>query len=485
MNTSIEDCHTYTFQTSDGPVTCQLHPNHFGFLQNYTDDENPIELFDITQKEADEGIKLYQHYLVFHQLMKDIENGITLPDKETMGTVTKSLIVKQKNVFLDWLHFNLTPNELNVFLMISGRSPPDKLEDSIYEYYWFKPTPKNQRQLTDLITIACVNNNLTVLKWLVKSECFSGLVTDQVSWVNYWCNRILHAMTDEFYEQVTFIALNTVGKALKPGIDEAVSYLCSYGIIKPLTWMIKNYKMLFSFDIHHTRNFISSHDDDEIIHEELLRVLACNITNLKYMISMEHELGKFDIHAQDEALFRSICLRGDLESVKFLISLEPTHDKINIHANDENAFIWACRNGHLEVAKWLLSLEPTHGKINIHANDENAFICACRNGHLEVAKWLLSLESTQGKINIHANDENAFIRTCENGHLEVAKWLLSLEPTHGKINIHAMDDLLFKTRQPELKKWMHSLETILTSNGDVNMLPNTIANGYDETDDDM
>jgi hypothetical protein len=59
--------------------------------------------------------------------------------------------------------------------------------------------------------------------------------------------------------------------------------------------------------------------------------------------------------------------------VKYLISLEPDHNRIDIHAENEVAFRLACYNGHLSIVKYLISLEPEYGRTNIHALDNYAF----------------------------------------------------------------------------------------------------------------
>jgi ankyrin repeat protein len=162
------------------------------------------------------------------------------------------------------------------------------------------------------------------------------------------------------------------------------------------------------------------------------------------------DYSRIDIHAN--GAFQLACGNGHLDVVKFLLSLEPERGRIDIHAGNflvfdvitsKSAFQLACCNGHLDVVKYLISLEPDHGRINIHADDEYAFRWACSDNHLNVVKFLLSLESDHGRINIHACDELAFRWACSDNHLNVVKFLLSLESDHGRIDIHCRSDSAF------------------------------------------
>jgi hypothetical protein len=464
MNTSIEDvnthyegCNAYHFQTTDGLVTCQLHPNHFGFLQNYTNDGNPIELFDITQKEADDGIKLYHHYLIFHQLMNDLLAGTKLPEKEEIQTVVKILVDINQNKFLHWLQFKMSEEE-TIMASLIDKPTAKKLNNYICEYYW------SSKSILTLVSCsfvpACLNGHLKVAKWLISLEPTHGKIdihaTDEETIDAYTCNEYaFRTACENGHLEVAKWLLSlepTHGKIdIHAGNNYAFKFACFNGHLEIAQW-------LFSLELIHGKfgspsGKFGSHSDKS-----------------------DSSLDNLNIHTSNEFAFRTACGRGHLEVAKWLISLEPTHGIIDIHTDDKFAFRNACKNGHLEVAKWLHSLEPTHGKIDIHTKDEFAFRKACENGHLEVAKWLLSLEPTHGPIDIHVDDgeandeyvnnkhthnEYAFVIACANGHLEVVKWLLSLEPTHGKIDIHAENDCAFKLAcscgHLEIAQWLLSL----------------------------
>lgn len=59
----------------------------------------------------------------------------------------------------------------------------------------------------------------------------------------------------------------------------------------------------------------------------------------------------FDIHVRDDAVFRSSCIKGDLDTAKILYKRGA-----NIHICNDHAFSWSCEYNKWDVAKWLYML---------------------------------------------------------------------------------------------------------------------------------
>lgn len=122
----------------------------------------------------------------------------------------------------------------------------------------------------------------------------------------------------------------------------------------------------------------------------------------------------FDIHKNNEYIFRECCYFGKIDVLKWIIETDP---KTNIRAENDEAFRECCRSGHVNIAKWLIELDPT---IDIHVNDDEAFRLACYNGHYDIAYWMVHKFPN---INVNSKYDYAFRWACRNGHLNIAEWL--------------------------------------------------------------
>jgi hypothetical protein len=165
----------------------------------------------------------------------------------------------------------------------------------------------------------------------------------------------------------------------------------------------------------------------------------------------------FNIHFQNDLLFRKCCENGNLDLVKWLYSIDGI---INIHYNNEKAFRLACKNGNLDVAQWLYSLDD---KPNIHVKNNNIFLNVIKHDHFDVAQWLYSIHkfnitidhldgatseniskwlySLNQNLNLHYDNDKLFKNACYNNYIDKAKWLYSLD---NNINIRYNDDEIFK-----------------------------------------
>ena len=79
-----------------------------------------------------------------------------------------------------------------------------------------------------------------------------------------------------------------------------------------------------------------------------------------------YSVGNFDIHIENDYVFRLSCINGKLEVAKWLYSF----GNIDIHFRDNYALHWSYQKGHVKVAKWLCSLGDTE-YINMSNEDLN------------------------------------------------------------------------------------------------------------------
>jgi hypothetical protein len=184
----------------------------------------------------------------------------------------------------------------------------------------------------------------------------------------------------------------------------------------------------------------------------------------------------FDIHFDNDCLFRFACYRNDFKMAEWLYSL----GGVNIHAVDEYAFKYTVFNHDLRMAKWIYDLginDSNAGKINININNDSIFQNLCKYSTLENAKWLYSLGIESGsKININANDDNAFVSACNNifNNYNIAIWLYELGLETGSvINLSAQDNDAFRycftKKNYEFAKWLYSKSTESIESNKINI----------------
>lgn len=147
---------TYTVYVDDASVECQMNPQHFAFLQNV----NSNELYFMgTINVVNEGIKLYKHYLTFHNTVNQIVDGTNIIATTDMKDIVETIHLLTQNEFLAWLHFDFTEDESKIIHYINNPKIPE--HDSIIEYYIH-----NQPRYKSIFDV-CRDGHLNVLKWLI------------------------------------------------------------------------------------------------------------------------------------------------------------------------------------------------------------------------------------------------------------------------------------------------------------------------------
>lgn len=115
-------------------------------------------------------------------------------------------------------------------------------------------------------------------------------------------------------------------------------------------------------------------------------------------------------------VFKKVIENGYLEMSQWIYS---SH-KFNIHDNNDWLFRNSCRNGNLKMSQWLYSI----GEVNIHVYNDESFENACTCGNLETAKWLYGI----GDFNPQSVIQLFYKFSMMNNekHIKVLNWLKTL-----------------------------------------------------------
>ena len=223
---------------------------------------------------------------------------------------------------------------------------------------------------------------------------------------------------------------------------------------------------------------------------------------------------KFDIHYNDEAIFRCAYECGSIPIIKLLIDkfpninykiddgyvlrkacadnnfelIEYIIDTFPDIINKKNMFgitsvmnkiiVKACQDDNYEIIKWILNKfsdfnecvksiffnSAVYGSLNIFQLlcdkfytefksyvDEIFLISSC-NGHLDILRWLIEIDGID--INYSTDNENAFRFACINGHFDTAYWLKSQFPS---TNHHLTDNYCYEhTPNPKILEWLNN-----------------------------
>ena len=155
-----------------------------------------------------------------------------------------------------------------------------------------------------------------------------------------------------------------------------------------------------------------------------------------------YDHGKINIHADNDCIFYDCCEEGHLEIIKWLCSLDEfivttpitlaasnghlnvikylcnQYPDYDIHENEDNVFRYCCFCGQLEIAQWTYSLDDT---INISEYYHELFRqCCYRHNNLHIVKWVYDLDS---RVNIYSVDE---IKLLEYTGLTIEQLILKL-----------------------------------------------------------
>lgn len=171
----------------------------------------------------------------------------------------------------------------------------------------------------------------------------------------------------------------------------------------------------------------------------------------KYLLDLNPSLNKLKII--EDLFIINCCIYNNLQVAKWLFTLQPN---INISKNNEYIFRTTCINNYLDVAKWLYEIKPN---ININIDNDIIFITSCGYHNDKLCKWLYSINKN---INISAQNENAFINACKLNNINRVKWLLSIKPD---INISINNNIAFFIAchyNIDIAKYIYSIKPDIT-----------------------
>lgn len=110
---------------------------------------------------------------------------------------------------------------------------------------------------------------------------------------------------------------------------------------------------------------------------------------MKFLLASPEIKEHADIHSNDDSIFRTACIRGNLEFVKYLLTSPELSEHANLHAMSDDGFASAWALNHLELMKYLLHSHDlkTHPDIN---NDQwGSFGTACENESWDTLRYLI------------------------------------------------------------------------------------------------
>jgi hypothetical protein len=243
--------------------------------------------------------------------------------------------------------------------------------------------------------ISCQNNNMDIIKWLVKKIIKNGEKNKILEMCNTCCES-------EYSEIIGWI-IETF-----PNIDISSIFYSACG-----KKYLKTANNLFSI----APNLI----EDNLARDTFNDACCTGCLDMAKLLYLAFP----EKCVLESYAFRIICKYGHVQVAKWVLENIP-----NVITCESDAFGMACGNGNLETAIWLLKTFP---HINLYPRKNQPIQTACRNGHLEVAKWVLTVAQD---IDIKKSiDSEEIYKICKNNNQEIIKWLVELNPDFGLLII--------------------------------------------------
>jgi hypothetical protein len=110
---------------------------------------------------------------------------------------------------------------------------------------------------------------------------------------------------------------------------------------------------------------------------------------MKFLLASPEIKEHADIHSSDDSIFRTACMRGDLEFVKYLLTSPEIKEHANLHAMSNDGFASAWALNRLEVMKYLLHSPDLKTHPDIYKDEWSSFGTACENESWDTLRYLI------------------------------------------------------------------------------------------------
>jgi hypothetical protein len=200
-------------------IPIELNHTHFTFFDNYVYDETPIETFDITTSEFNDGVECYNVYVKIHEAVNAIVINTNIIPYTQMSKLVTEFCRFLPNALIHWLQLKLNENEERIIEIVTTQTKIPIIKDTIMDFYAYSSYTSMERWAE------FYKGN--VVKWLTKTKMINVEQIQKMIGAAASNNSIEVCRILCNYElQMTFQGLlNIINKAAKHGAFEGVMYL--------------------------------------------------------------------------------------------------------------------------------------------------------------------------------------------------------------------------------------------------------------------
>jgi hypothetical protein len=177
--------------------------------------------------------------------------------------------------------------------------------------------------------------------------------------------------------------------------------------------MINIAKLLYDFCVENDMRIKIGNNDDIAINSCMMNRLE--IIDYLYDLSKIDNNIVFNIHQNDEHMFRHSCRLGNIRMMNKLYMLAKNdNDPIDVFSLNWNAFTYACENNKPNTLIWFIEnmIDDIKAQFtNIFDIVMNNLIVASKNGFFDVVVAILKL--------FQSSDPNAFVIMIDNDHYNI------------------------------------------------------------------
>lgn len=226
-----------TEQPANMTVLCDI--SHFQFLQNYNVND-PVELVGITHNAFEHGVELYNHYLLFHNVVIDLANNTRLIPLYELRQLTQPFfnesnqIVLLQNPLLQWLALQLSNDEMEILSKINQPISTTVHHDNYVDCYF---AINSTYPVIPIIYQLIQKNYINAFKWLLMSSFgqryYNVMELRQIAVevMSYDNLEMFQWLVHTFGEQ--YFNVNT--------LQNITENMVSYAPIKTLKWLYSSF----------------------------------------------------------------------------------------------------------------------------------------------------------------------------------------------------------------------------------------------------